>query len=138
MYGKEFDIAGKGTLTAVNTGGHIYILEGNVQDLNGNNLYVVISEESEIIVNKKNPEHADFVHEYIDMETYHHNEIGDQFYFGYESELQVIIAGYSNEYQCEMFSLKAFELFDLGVITALAKASDEFDKDIKKMRGWDD
>lgn len=135
LEGKTFDIAGKGVLEVIHTGGGVLAMQGNVKDDKGNNVLVIIGEEGYITINKKNPEHVEFDREYIDLETYNDEVIAEEYYWGHEYDLQLIIAQYDQD-EGYMVSMKGLEVFDKDTIKALVSASDKFDKDIKELRGW--
>lgn len=124
LEGKVFGIAGKGRLSVVNTGGSVLALEGDIKDLKGNDILVIVSQEGDVIATQKNPYHREFYYDYISSSVYNDRQIGEQYYWGYEYDLQVLLGYYSKtEFT---FNETAIKLFGETVLEELNEAVIDF------------
>ncbi|WNW25104.1 hypothetical protein RS399_04095 [Bacillus inaquosorum] len=128
LEGKVFGIAGKGRLSVVNTGGSVLALEGDIKDLKGNDILVIVSQEGDVIATQKNPYHREFYYDYISSSVYNDRQIGEQYYWGYEYDLQVflqVLLGYCSKKEFT-FNETAIKLFGETVLEELNEAVIDF------------
>ncbi|MCZ4246870.1 hypothetical protein BXO87_01840 [Bacillus sp. GZB] len=125
LQSEVFNIAGKGQLTVDNFNGNAVALEGNIKERSGNNVFVSVNQEGEASVMQKNPYHRVFYYDYISAEIYNDNELGKQYYWGYEHVLQVLIGYYDNAGEFT-FNETASELFDETALKELKIAVNSF------------
>lgn len=110
------NVANKGTLDALHTGGGIMNLVGDVKTKNGDMIHVVAYEEGATIF-KKNPDHTEYAKGYIDTANYHDEIIGERYYWGHEWGLQVPIVEYS--LGTVIATPQMLEVFDTDVVESL-------------------
>lgn len=106
-----------------NSGGGVPLADGNITSRDGSPVYVVLDEEGNIVVNRRNPNH-NYPNEYIDQQTYDDEVLGEQYYWGNEYDLQETLA--KREGEKYFINALALKLFSEDVLDGLIKASINF------------
>src|SRR5699024_5344992 len=103
-------------------------------DLQGYPVYVIVSEDGSVYINKKNPAHKGYTRAYVDFATFHDSVLGEEDYYGYEYELQEDSIRVDDT--TKFVELDATNVFSCEVLGALAFVAQQFSTDVSKGRGW--